>query len=71
MKDYNKENLYRLLALFASVIVVFFAIVTLSVSIKFWWASVPTSVIAIAVAVMLFYKKFYFPGKETKETDKK
>lgn len=59
MKDYNKKNLMRLLALFSAVLVFFFAAVTATVSIRWWWASLPTSGMAIAAAVFIF-KKGYF-----------
>jgi len=67
MQDYNKKNLKRLLCLFGAVIIFFFAVVTASVAIKFWWASLPTSGIAIAVAVILFKRGFVDPDKEDKE----
>ena len=58
MQDYNKKNLKRLLALFAAVLVFFFACVTATVAFKFWWASLPTSGAAIAAAVILFKKGY-------------
>jgi len=64
MQDYNKKNLKRLLALFAAVLVFFFACVTATVAFKFWWASLPTSGMAIAAAVFIFKKGFYDPDKE-------
>ena len=63
MKDYNKKNLYRLISLFTAVLVFFLAAVTATVSIKFWWASLPTSGIAIAGAVLLFKFGFVDPDK--------
>ena len=62
MQDNNKKNLKRLIALFTAVLVFFFAVVTATVSIKFWWASLPTSGIAIAGAILLFKKGFVDPG---------
>ena len=64
MQDDNKKNLKRLIALFCAALVAFFAIVTAAVSFKFWWASLPTSGIAIAAAVIIFKKGFYDPDKE-------
>ena len=65
MLDYNKKNLKRLIALFSAALVFFFACVTAAVSFKFWWASIPTSGMAIAAAVFIF-KKGYF-DKELEE----
>lgn len=59
MTDYNKKNLKRLIALFTAVMVFFLAAITATVSIRWWWASLPTSGIAIAAAVFIF-KKGYF-----------
>lgn len=64
MQDYNKKNLKRLLALFAAVLVFFFACVTATVAFKFWWASLPTSGVAIAAAVLIFKKGYYDKEKE-------
>ena len=58
MQDYNKKNLYRLISLFSAALVLFFAIVTAAVSFKFWWASLPTSGMAIAAAVFIFKKGY-------------
>lgn len=60
----NKKNLKRLICLFIAVLVFFLACVTATVSIKFWWASLTTSGIAIAAAVFIFKKGFYDPDKE-------
>lgn len=48
----------RLLALFSAVLVFFFAAVTATVSIRWWWASLPTSGMAIAAAVFIFKKGY-------------
>ena len=66
MQDYDKTNLKRLLALFAAVIIFFLAAVTAKVAIEFWWASIPTSLIAIADAVYIFKKGFFDPEKNEK-----
>lgn len=58
MKDYNKENLKRLLALFAAVLIFFSALATLGVSGKLWPVSLPSSGAAIAMAVILFKKGY-------------
>ena len=58
MKDYNKKNLKRLAALFVSAATVFLAVVAASVSLRFWWASIPTSGAAIAAAAALFWKGY-------------
>lgn len=63
MQDYNKKNLKRLIALFTAVMVAFLSIVTVSVSLKWWWASIPTSGAALASAIILFVKKFIQPDK--------
>lgn len=64
MQDYDKKNLKRLMSLFAAVLVFFFAAVTATVAIKFWWASIPTSGVAIAAAVLIFKKGYYDKEKE-------
>ena len=64
MEDYDKKNLKRLLSLFAAVLVFFFACITATVSIKFWWASLPTSGMAIAAAVLIFKKGYFDKEKE-------
>ena len=64
MKDYNKENLKRILALFASGGIVFLSVVTLTVSYKYWWASVPVCGIAIYQAVLLFKNKVIVKSKK-------
>ena len=66
MRDYNKRNLNRLAAAFASLAIVFLAVVAASVSLKFWWASLPTSGAAIAAAVRLFYCGFVKPDIKDK-----
>lgn len=63
MNDDNKKNLYRLISLFTSVLVFFLATVTAVVSFRFWWASLPTSGIAIAGAILLFKFGFVDPDK--------
>ena len=63
MQDYNKKNLKRLLALFASVLVCFLAAVTATVAIRFWWASLPTAGVAIYAAATLF-KRHYLDKEE-------
>ena len=64
MNNDNKKNLKRLLSAFITLLVIFFGVVTASVSLKFWWASLPTSGIAIACAVVLFKRGFVDPDKE-------
>ena len=64
MKDYNKKNLYRLLSLFCALFAIFLGVVTVSVSLRFWWASVPTAGVSLAAAVLLFKKGFIDPDKE-------
>ena len=64
MTDYNKKNLKRLIALFTAVIVFFLAAVTATVSFHWWWASLPTSGVAIAAAVLIFKKGYVDPDKE-------
>lgn len=59
MTNDDKKNLKRLIALFTAVMVFFLAAITATVSIRWWWASLPTSGIAIAAAVFIF-KKGYF-----------
>lgn len=56
MQDYNKSNLKRLVALFAACIIVFVA--AINVSVDSLWASVPTSLAAVACAVILFKTKY-------------
>ena len=64
MQEYNKKNLRRLIALFASVIIFFLALVAGKLSIQWWWASLPTSGAAIASAVLLFYHGFMKPDSD-------
>ena len=64
MEDYDKKNLKRLGCLFLSVIITFLALVAGSLSIQWWWASLPTSGAAIAAACVLFYHGYYKPEKE-------
>lgn len=64
MTDYNKKNLKRLIALFTAVMVFFLAAITATVSIRWWWASIPTSGVAIAAAVLIFKKGYVDPEKE-------
>lgn len=64
MDNDNKRNLKRLMALFTAVMVFFLAAVTATVSIRWWWASIPTSGVAIAAAVLIFKKGYFDPDKE-------
>ena len=64
MDNDNKKNLKRLIALFSAVMVFFLAAITATVSLKWWWASIPTSGVAIAAAVLIFKKGYYDPDKE-------
>lgn len=64
MKDYDKKNLKRLACLFSAVLILFFALVTAKVSFNWWWASLPTSGIAIAAAVLLFKRGYIDPDRE-------
>ena len=66
MKDHNKWNLKRLAVLFATLLVVVLAVVAAKVSLKFWWASLPTSGIAIATAVAIFKRGFVDPDLNKK-----
>ena len=63
MNDQNKWNLKRLLSVFAALAIVFLSVVAASVSLKFWWASLPTTGAAIASAVILFKRGFIDPDK--------
>ena len=65
MKDYNKNNLKRLMAMFVAVLITFFAIVTVTISFRLmWWATLPTSGVAIATAVFIFKRGFVDKEKE-------
>lgn len=66
MQDYNKKNLKRLIALFSAALVFFLAAITATVSIRWWWASLPTSGMAIAAAVFIFKKGYLDKEKEGK-----
>ena len=64
MDNDNKKNLKRLIALFTAVMVFFLAAITATVSIHWWWASLPTSGVAIAAAVLIFKKGYFDPDRE-------
>ena len=64
MTNDDKKNLKRLIALFTAVMVFFLAAITATVSIRWWWASLPTSGVAIAAAVLIFKKGYFDPDKE-------
>ncbi len=64
MKDYNKWNLKRLVCLFAALAVVVVSVVTVCVSIRWWWASLPTAGAAVATAVALFWFGVVKPNQE-------
>ena len=65
MKDYNLNNLKRLSCAFASLLIVFLSVVSLTtIGSKVWWVIVPhifTAAISIIVAVALFYYGFVLP----------
>ena len=67
MKDYNKENFWRLMKLFASLVIFGLALLAAANSLDIWYYSFPTSGVAIYVAVMLAYKGYYLPEKEAKK----
>ena len=64
MQGFDKKKFMRLASLVAAILIVLFAAVTATVSFRFWWASLPTSGIAIASAVILFKKGYYESNKE-------
>ncbi|MBO4231305.1 MAG: hypothetical protein J5886_06470 [Bacteroidales bacterium] len=64
MKDYNRKNLKRLLSLFTAALVVFLSVVTVCVSLRFWWASIPTSISAVTAAALLFWLGFVKQDQE-------
>lgn len=62
--EFGRKKVRQLAGLISTILVVLFATITAAVSIRFWWASLPTSGMAIAAAVFIFKKGFYDPGKE-------
>jgi hypothetical protein len=65
MKDYNKENLKRLLWLIGAIIIAVIAGISVSHGILF--ARIVTSTVAIGTAVVIGYVKYYLPEKEAKK----
>lgn len=67
MNSDNKTNLKRLLCLFTVLLVIFLSVVTVSVSLKFWWASIPVSVSAFTGAALLFWVGVVKPDLKNKD----